>query len=196
MQTARAQPQYGYVVAGIQKSELSDLAQHHYLVSLIAWYVSERIEEAGGKLNKARLLEICLLHDLGELFGGDIAMPYAKANPRAKELAKAFERENQQYLTVLLGKTSKIRDLFQEANEPSCDEGLVAKIADYIEVTQYKQYVRRLSAGDVRMAKESMRALTDRIRDDRTRRFLKKFVLEWVRALLSDGNGEVFEKVK
>jgi len=37
VELTRFQPQYGYALAGIPKEELSNLAEHHYLVTFIAW---------------------------------------------------------------------------------------------------------------------------------------------------------------
>jgi Predicted hydrolases of HD superfamily len=84
LEITRFQPQYGYALAGISKSEQSDLAQHHYLVTIFAWILTLEINARGGNLNVLRTVEICLTHDLGELFGGDIGMPYVRANPTAK----------------------------------------------------------------------------------------------------------------
>lgn len=196
MQMTRAQPQYGYVIAGIQKAELSDLAQHHYLVAFTAWHLTRLIKQSGGKINAERVLEICLLHDLGELFGGDIAMSYAKANPAARKLAKAFERENQLYLAKMLGDGELINTLFSEAEEPKSDEGQVAKIADYIEVTHYKEYVGRRTAGDIRLVKGRMLEMAGKVKDNKTRQFLKKFLNEWAKVLSVSKNQEVFEAFK
>lgn len=35
MQLTRSQPLYGYVIGGVQKNDLSNLAEHHYLVTFI-----------------------------------------------------------------------------------------------------------------------------------------------------------------
>src|SRR5579872_6043877 len=107
LEITRSQPQYGYALAGIPKAELSDLAQHHYLVTFIAWQLALSVQAKGAKINVQKVLEFCMVHDLGELFGGDIAMPYAKANPKARTLAKAFEAENQNYLSAFFGPQSK-----------------------------------------------------------------------------------------
>ncbi len=108
LEITRSQPQYGYALAGIPKGELSDLAQHHYLVTFIAWQLALSVQSKGAKINVQKVLEYSLIHDLGELFGGDIAMPYAKANPKARILAKAFEAENQKYLANFFGAQARL----------------------------------------------------------------------------------------
>ena len=133
LELTRAQPQYGYVLAEIPKSDISDLAQHHYLVTVMAWQLARHIKRAGGQIDSEKVLEISLIHDLGELFGGDIAMPYAQANPPAREFAKKFEAENMKYLAhFFAADTDHFNELAAEAMKPTSAEGLVAKIADYI----------------------------------------------------------------
>ena len=142
MELMRSQPQYGYALSGIPKAELSDLAAHHYLVTFMAWQLARHCQRAGAKINIERVLEFAMLHDLGELFGGDIAMPYGKVNPRARKLAKAFERENQKFMARFFGADKKyISRLTDEILTAKSDEGIIAKVADYLEVTHYKLYV-------------------------------------------------------
>lgn len=195
-QTTRSQPQYGYVVSGVQKAELSDLAQHHYLVTFIAWQLVRLIKNAGGKINGEQVLEVCLLHDLGELFGGDISLPYRLANPTAGKLAKAFEAENQKFLTKMLGDSAHIKQLFSEAESPHSDEGQVAKIADYIEVTHYKDYIGRRSEGDIRLVLGRMQAMASKVKNVKARKALSEFLEGWAETLAADTGGELFESFK
>lgn len=196
IQTARSMPQYGYVISGIKKAELSDLAQHHYLVTLTAWFVGNLVRKNGGRLNLEQVMAISLVHDLGELFGGDIAMPYAKANPKASKLAKQFEQENQAYLTKFLGNHGNINELFKEAREPKSDEGIISKVADYLEVTHYKQYLGQKTAGDVRMVLSRIEKMIERISNARTRKYLTTFVASWTETMSNDDGEELFESAK
>src|SRR5581483_5063728 len=137
IELTRSQPQYGYILAEIPKAQLSDLAQHHYLVTFIAWQLAAAANRAGGEINTEKVLEYALVHDLGELFGGDIAMPYAQANPPAREAAKSFERENQKYISRFFEDgQAEVQTLFTEVMQATTNEALIAKIADYVEVTQ------------------------------------------------------------
>lgn len=196
LQATRAMPQSGYVLSGIKKSDISDLAQHHYLVTITGWYLAGLIKGQRGKINLERVLEICLIHDLGELFGGDIAMPYGKENPVAHKLAKAFERENQRYLTTLLNNDGHTKELFKETNELVSDEAIVAKVADYIEVTEYKRYLGRLTEGDVTMVGKRMIKMIAKLKHLRTKDFLTEFINNWAEELLLDDGTELFESAK
>ncbi len=197
METTRAQLQYGYVLAEIPKSEISDLAQHHYLVTFIAWQLARKVNSAGAHINIEKVLEFSLIHDVGELFGGDISMPYANANPAARQKAKAFEAENQKYLATFFDDDqSYFQELSNEIMDAESNEAIMAKIADYIEVTQYKLYVHRLSKGDVAMAADKIRLLIDALTDEIAKQQLTVFLEGWSHEL-GDGNlDEIFEAVK
>src|SRR3989344_8529769 len=93
MQLTRSQPQYGYVPGGVQQDELSNLAEHQYLVTFIAWQIARQLKSRGSKIDVLKVVEFSLVHDLGEVFGGDISSYYRKANPKALKYAKAFEEE-------------------------------------------------------------------------------------------------------
>ncbi len=197
LEITRSQPQYGYALAGIPKAELSDLAQHHYLVTFIAWQLALSVHAKGAKIDVQKVLEFSLIHDLGELFGGDISMPYAKANPKAREFAKAFEAENQKYLSTFFGgQAQHYMELSNEIMETSVNEGVIAKLADYIELTHYKQYMRMLTKGDIIMAVNTMEKKIVLMTDKVAKRELTKFVLDWKKQMLAGKNQEFFEQVK
>ncbi len=189
-------PQTGYVLSGIHSSLASDLAEHHYLVAITGWYIAKLIRQSGGKINTERVLEICLIHDLGELFGGDIAMPYAKANPVARKLAKQFERENQKFLTGFLAEINQVQLLFRDALDVKSDEAIVAKVADYIEVTEYKNYIGRLTDGDVAMVVKKMTKMLEGLKNKKVRSTLARIIDEWSVAILASSEIELFEEAK
>jgi len=195
LELTRSQLQSGYVSSGIPKTEISDLAQHHYLVTVFAWQLVRVVKEAHGTINGERVLEICLVHDLGEIFGGDIGMPYALANPKARQAAKKFERENQRYLAQVFAKM-KLSRLFKEAMEPHTDEALVAKIADYLETVHFKLYVGHLTKNDVIMFEERVSNFVKQIGDQLTKRAISKFVKDWSKCLNNQKAAELFDADK
>ncbi|HLC44285.1 MAG: hypothetical protein A2722_03435 [Candidatus Doudnabacteria bacterium RIFCSPHIGHO2_01_FULL_50_11] len=196
LELTRSQPQYGYALAGIPKDELSDLAQHHYLVTMIAWTLAREVKRAGAEISVERVLEFALLHDLGELFGGDIAMPYARVNPKARKLAKAFEGENQRYLAKFFAPdASYIRALAKEILNARSDEALIAKVADYIEVVHYRQYVGRVSPSDIAMSAKAMDKKIAKAKDQQVRKTLGEFAKLWRKEMLKPRK-EIFEDNK
>lgn len=197
LQLTRAQNQYGYLLSEIPKSDLSDLAQHHYLVTAFAWQLGRYVQRQGHTVNIERVLEICLMHDLGEVFGGDIAMPYAKANPAASKLAKAFEAENLRFIGTMFGEDeSHFTDLTQEAANYTSAEGVIAKIADYVECTHYKLYMRRLTPGDVAMMVERLHDIINKLEDLALATILHEFLDTWKEEVNTPRQGELFEQFK
>lgn len=184
VELSRSQPQYGYILAGIKKGDISNLAEHHYLVAFIAWQLALRAKSARANIDIQKVLEFALIHDLGELFGGDIAMPYAGANPKAREFAKLFESENQKFLSKFFGNQQKYyQELSDEIMETKIDESIIAKLADYIELTHYKQYVGVFSQDDIKLVEPKLKEKVEKIKDPIAKKVLLEFITEWVTEL-------------
>ncbi|MDO8471540.1 MAG: HD domain-containing protein [bacterium] len=196
MELTRSMPQTGYALVGLSKHDLSDLAQHHYLVTVIAWQLARRVHSAGIPINLTRVLECALVHDLGELTGGDISTPYAKANPDARAKAKAFEEANQLFISRFFGADEPyIQKLFIDVNQTNSDESRLYKLADYIEVTHYKLYVNRLSRNDVLLATNKIEAVLQKMLNPQIRAILTPIIEEWANDLRLPPE-EIFEEAK
>jgi 5'-deoxynucleotidase YfbR-like HD superfamily hydrolase len=186
IQYTRSMPQYGYVLSGIRQNDLSNLAEHHYLVSFIAWQLAHYVKAKGAEINIQRVMEFGMIHDLGELFGGDIAMPYAKANPKAREYAKAFEAENHKYLSKFFGDQSEyFQQLADEIMDAKSDESIIAKLADYIEVTHYKKYMDKYRDSDVELVRSKLLFLIDQMADPISKKTLLQLITDWFEELPS-----------
>ena len=195
MELTRSQPQYGYALSGIQQDELSNLAEHHYLVTFIAWQLASHIKKAGAKINIEKVLEFCLIHDLGELFGGDIAMPYARSNPKARIHAKAFEEENQKFFAKFFGNESNhFKELGHEILNAKSDEAIVAKVADYMEIIHYKQYVRVFSKLDMKGIEPKLQSMISKTKNSITKRELSKFIKNWSKNIDKKGVLEILSE--
>lgn len=184
LEHTRSMPQYGYVIAGLRQDELSNLAEHHYLVTFIAWQLAVLAQRKGGQVDIQKVLEFSLIHDLGELFGGDIAMPYAKANPEARKHAKAFEAENHKFLSEFFGEQ---KDYFQkiadEVMDADSDECIISKLADYMECTHFKHYMKILEPEDLELAESKMGEKIEKISDPNSKEALSQFISEWIKKL-------------
>jgi 5'-deoxynucleotidase YfbR-like HD superfamily hydrolase len=184
IELTRSQPQYGYALNGIKQDELSNLAEHHYLVTFIAWQLTLHLQSKGASLDLARILEYSLIHDLGELLGGDIARPYAQANPSAKEKAKAFEAENIKFLSKFFGPHGKhFQKLSDEIEGTSNDESLIAKISDYIELSHYKFYMGMFTENDTKLIRSSLDTMTEKLKDQIAKDEIKDFINQWASGL-------------
>lgn len=179
IEITRSVPQAGYAMIGFRQDELSNLAEHHYLVTFFAWQIARHLKSKGAKINIEKVLEFALIHDLGELFGGDISMFYGSINPKAKKLAKIFEEENQIFLAQFFGDDQKyFKALSREIMNAKSDETIIAKIADYLEIIYYRFYVR----GVPKFSKVISVKLQDKIkniRDGVAKKELRKFISLW-----------------
>ena len=182
IELTRAQTQYGYLLHGIQKSQLSNLAEHHYLVTFMGWQLATKLKAIGAQIDVQKVMEFCLIHDLGELMGGDISGPYAKVNKKARKFAKAFEEENQKYLAKFFGSDEKLfKKNAKEILDAKSDEALVAKVADYIECTSYMVYVNQFTQQAKKFNSEKITGYIRKIKDKTAKKYLSDFLNEWIK---------------
>jgi 5'-deoxynucleotidase YfbR-like HD superfamily hydrolase len=178
LEIARAQPQYGYNLAG-GMARIGNLAEHHYLVTMIGWQLAEMVNAEGAQIDTFKVVKYCLLHDIGEVFGGDIGMYYAKANPGARRLAKKFEEENQKYLSRFFTNKKEVRALAKEVLDSKSDEAHIAKIADYLEVTHYKFFNGLMKDRDLELISPKLQKKVIKIKDQIARNALETFIRVW-----------------
>jgi 5'-deoxynucleotidase YfbR-like HD superfamily hydrolase len=179
LELTRNQPQYGYAIWG-GNVRMGNLAEHHYMVSMIAWQLASIVNEAGAKLNVQKVLEFALIHDVGELFGGDISMPYAKANPEARKYAKSFEAENQKYIAKFFGNQGKhFADLSAEILDADSDEARLVKVADYLEVTHYKFFIGRFIKADIELVADKLIGMIKGMKDVVAKKKISEFIPIW-----------------
>jgi 5'-deoxynucleotidase YfbR-like HD superfamily hydrolase len=178
-EVTRDQPQYGYNLAGVHRNELSDLAQHQYLVTFIAWQLAILIKHAGAELNVQKVMEISMIHDFGELFGSDISFYYAKANPAARKLAKEFEHENNNFLSRFFPDPGEYQKLVEEMEAQTTNESIVAKIADYTEVLLNKHRMGKLLPQDIESNGTVLKSIAQKSNDHIIQTILADFIESW-----------------
>jgi 5'-deoxynucleotidase YfbR-like HD superfamily hydrolase len=194
VELTRAQVQYGYLLSGIKKDQLSNLAEHHYLVTFIGWQLALNLKQAGANIDVLKVLEFCLIHDLGELMGGDISGWYGKMNPRAKKMAKTFEEENQRFLTKFFGNDSKrFRKMAKEILIAKSDEALIAKVADNIEALNFKVYIGAFREADKKFNSERISGFIRKVKDKVAKNLLDEFVNEWLKNVESADYIEILD---
>ncbi len=181
IELTRSQVQYGYVLSGVRKHELSNLAEHHYLVTFMAWQMAEYLNSKGAKLDTKKVLEISMIHDLGELFGGDISRPYAMANPNARKLAKAYEQENINFLQKYLTNLSK--EIWSEAMEPVSDEALIFKLADLMECAHFLKYMGHYQSLDTKILEEKLPQIISKIKNPIAKNEIDIFYKLWIQEI-------------
>lgn len=184
LQITRIQPQYGYAVAG-GNARIGNLAEHHYLVTMLAWQLCELVNNHGAKVDTFKVIKFSLLHDIGELFGGDIGMYYAKANPQARTYAKQFEEENQKFLSKFFANKEEVADLTKEILESESDAAHISKIADYLEVTHYKFFNGQLKKKDVELVAPKLAEKIAKLENTIAKKVLLQFVESWKEKMFS-----------
>lgn len=112
---------HGWTSSGRRES----VAEHSWRLCLAAWLLKEEFPD----LNMERLLELCLLHDLGETMTGDI--PAFEKN----EEDEAREREASEKLSSLLpeAKGRELIDRLREFEEGRTLEAKAARALDKME---------------------------------------------------------------
>lgn len=184
IQLTRSQVQQGYLLSGIHRDDLSDLAAHHYLVTFIGWQLALSLKEAGANIDVQKVLEFCLIHDLGELMGGDISAWYAKMNPKARRFAKSFEEENQKYLSKFFGSDARrMKNMTKEILNARSDEALIAKVADYIEALSFKVFIGNFEEASRKFSEEKLNGFIKKMKDKTAKTLLKQFASDWLKTV-------------
>jgi 5'-deoxynucleotidase YfbR-like HD superfamily hydrolase len=178
----RAQVQQGYLLSGVQRERISNLAEHHYLVTFIGWQLAVNLKEAGVDIDVQKVMEFCMIHDLGELMGGDISAWYAGMNPKARRFAKSFEAENQKYLAKFFGNDAKrFKKMSKEILDAKTDEALIAKVADYMESMNFMVYHGYFSEARRKFTNDKVSGYIRKIKNKATKKLLTEFLATWIK---------------
>jgi putative hydrolases of HD superfamily len=126
----KSTPRSGWTTAGERES----VAAHTWRLSLMAAVLSDRFPE----IDLARLLKICLIHDLGEALHGDVPAPEQAA------LGGKAAREREDLQTVLAPLPERLRveltALWDEYEAAATPEAQLAKGLDKLEtILQHTQ---------------------------------------------------------
>lgn len=109
-------------------------AEHSWRLALFAGLAAERLPG----LDREKVLMMCLIHDMGELYGGDISAalcpdPQEKADEESRAVRKAFSLLPDQQADALLA-------LWQEYNANATPEARLVKALDKAEtIIQHNQ---------------------------------------------------------
>jgi putative hydrolase of HD superfamily len=163
-------PRTGWLQRGVPPAVAETVAEHSFdvasILSVIAMVSEDHI--AGEKL-----LLMGTIHDWGEAVAGDIPKSLTL---RLKEDSKSrIERSIMDGLSSASG-VGKLTKVFQEYEERTSDEALVAKIADVLSTQrQAACYIRRgYPVQDIfDGCKEELEGLIPRVRDERIREVIR-----------------------
>lgn len=163
------------------RGDVESVAAHTWRLSLMALLLAPEFPD----VDFARLVKICLVHDLGEAIGGDIPAPEQARRAAAGEGSKALDERRD--LVTLLGPLpaplrQEITDLWDEYEAAASPEARLAKALDKLEtILQHTQgdnpvdfdYAFNLGYGREHTAAPpliaSLRQILDRATEDRAR---------------------------
>lgn len=135
LQLTKEQPLTGYLTAGIKLSETATLAEHHYTTTLSGYLIGTKIIQTGASFDVAKLIKMLLVHDLSELFGGDIAGPFHRKYPDLTEAKDRIGDRAMQLLSSFLGENGQVvlKNLYDEFEDGKTNEAIVGKIMDQMD---------------------------------------------------------------
>lgn len=196
LQLTKEQPLTGYLIAGIKSQDIPSLADHHYTATLMGWILSQKIKDAEGIINERKIVLMLLIHDLSELFGGDISGPLNRKYPDLRQFKNKIGERAVGLLAGFLdgGAQEQFRGLWREMELGASDEAIVVKIIDQMDHQLFLEHYNYTTKSqptemDYRpgFIEEHIYKLTDRIRDAKTKKVMKDFLAEFHRHFLNHG---------
>ena len=188
LQLTKEQPLTGYISSGIKLHETPTLAEHHYTTTLTAYFIARKIKEGGGTINERKLILMTMVHDLPELFGGDVSGPLNRKYPDLKEHKDKIGERAIEMLGSLMDAPTKreFKALQDELNRGDTDESVVAKIMDQMDhqlFLEHHNYKLKYNPGyqdySPPFVRDYVFRLTEKIKDPKTKSVLDDFLTEF-----------------
>jgi len=135
LQLTKEQPLTGYVLGGLKSSELPSLAEHHFTTALTGYFLTHRILDEGGDIDQNKVVVMSLIHDLSELFGGDVAGPLNRKYPDLREYKDKIGQRAIDLLCEYMDQAShdEFKTFWDELSDGKTDESIVVKIVDQMD---------------------------------------------------------------
>lgn len=196
LQLSKEMPLTGFLAAGIKLNDTETLAEHHYGCTLIAYFLLAKIKQAGGTINERQVILMLLIHDLGELFGGDVAGPLSRKYPDLREHKDQIGLRATDMLSEYMDNNTakEIKALFNEFEFGDSDERWVGKIIDqmdhqlYIEKTADHLIYNAHKHGYRRnFIANHIYKLPEKIKDEKTKKVMVDFLKEFETNHFSQG---------
>lgn len=187
LQLTKEQPLTGYIPAGIKGREVPTLAEHHYTAAMMGWFLVQKIHEEGGHVSEKKVVIMLLIHDLTELFGGDIAGPLNRKYPDLRQYKdKIGERAMLMLSQFVDGPTGNVLEKYWlELQAGQTDEALIVKIIDQIDHQFFLEHHNHEGQYGIHMYRNTFMnnhilSLADEIQDHNTKATMKKFLEEFM----------------
>ncbi len=133
-------PRTGYLMRGVRDAET--VSEHSYQVTLLVWLLAERLEG----IDRARALELALLHDLPEVRTGDLPLTSARFLPAGAKR----EAESKVAADLLGAAAPRALELLEEYREAKTPEALLVKACDKLQLMIKVSVYESWGEGDLR----------------------------------------------
>ncbi|WP_304223603.1 HD domain-containing protein [Gracilinema caldarium] len=122
----------GWLKRGVSEARAESVADHSFGTALLALLLADRLgqtEEFAG-LDRLRCLEMALVHELGEVYAGDIT-PVDGVSPEEK-----YRREREAFLRVVAGlpEAERLLALWEDFEEGKSPESRFVRQLDRLEM--------------------------------------------------------------
>lgn len=152
------------------------VAEHCFYVALIGRAICGILEEQGLKVQTQTVLEKALIHDIEEMFSGDIIQPFKYSDPSLKKLIDKLNTKSVDQAFEGLPKKLKLhfKHLWNEYRDEKTLEDKIVKIADKLSLIAF--CLEQIKLGNKFMLEILQNGL----------RLLSQYKFGWLRPILSD----------
>jgi len=140
-------PRSGWVYSGIPLTEVESVADHSYMVSLVALILAMQEKQKGKQIDLEKVLIMALTHDLPESVSQDIDRRVRKFSPKKYDDFKKDLDKNamEKIMAILPNELSEtVLEYFKEFMLGESPEAILVKEADRLEtILQLNNYVKQ-----------------------------------------------------
>jgi 5'-deoxynucleotidase YfbR-like HD superfamily hydrolase len=187
LELSKEQSLTGFYPAGLKRHEVPSLAEHHYTSAMMAMFLGQKIVVENPDFDTNKLLKMVLIHDLSEIFGGDIAGPLSRKYPDLREHKDEIGRRAIDMLSDFLDEDKKyLIELWEEFEFAKSDEVLVGKLIDQMDhqfTLEHYNHEKRYNTDGYHYREDFVGShvfnIPEKIVDERTRKVCTKFVDEF-----------------
>jgi putative hydrolase of HD superfamily len=157
------------------------VAEHGFYVALIGRAICGILEEQGIRINTQKVLEKALIHDIEEMFSGDIIQPFKYSDPSLKKLIDQLNTKSVDKAFEGLPKklVKHFKNLWNDYKDEKSFEDEVVKIADRLSIIAL--CLEQIKLGNKFMVEVLKNGL----------RLLSQYKFSWLRPILADIKKEI-----
>ncbi|MHA1124837.1 MAG: HD domain-containing protein [Candidatus Heimdallarchaeota archaeon] len=140
-------PRSGWIYSGIPLTEVESVADHSFMVSLVALILGLQEQKNGNQVDLEKVLIMSLIHDLSESVSQDIDRRVRKFSPKKyDDFKKDLDKKALEKIMGILPNelSEKGLEYFAEFMQGETLEAIIVKEADRLEtIIQLKNYVKQ-----------------------------------------------------